>query len=41
MMFDFTPQNVFLVVFCVITFVAYLVNRAHCYSLTRNDHEAH
>ena len=38
---QFSPSNVFLVVFSLIVIVAYFVNRAHCYSLYRNDNEAH
>jgi hypothetical protein len=38
---NFTPQNVFLVVFCGVIFIAYLVNRAHTWDLSRNDNEVH
>ena len=38
---NFTPQEVFLVVFSAIIVVAYLVNRAHCYDLKRNKNQAH
>lgn len=41
MLEDFTPHNVFLVVFCAIIIIAYLVNRAHCYDLKRNNNKAH
>jgi hypothetical protein len=41
MLHNFTPQEVFLVVFSGVVIIAYLVNRAHCYNLKRNDHEAH
>ena len=41
MLHSFTPQEVFLVVFCGVIFVAYLVNRAHCYDMKRNRNQAH
>ncbi len=41
MLHYFTPQEVFLVVICSVIFIAYFVNRAHCYTLHRNDREAH
>lgn len=41
MLHNFTPQEVFLVVFSAIIVVAYLVNRAHCYDLKRNKNQAH
>jgi hypothetical protein len=40
-MYQFTPQDVFLVVFSGVVIIAYFVNRAHCYDLKRNNHEAH
>jgi hypothetical protein len=41
MLHEFTPQEVFLVVFSGVVIISYLVNRAHCYDLKRNNHEAH
>jgi hypothetical protein len=41
MLHEFTPQEVFLVVFSAVIVVTFLVNRAHCYDLKRNNHESH
>jgi hypothetical protein len=41
MLHEFSPQEVFLVVMSGVVIIAYLVNRAHCYDLKRNNHEAH
>ncbi len=41
MLHEFTPQEVFLVVFSVIVVVAYAVNRLHCVDLKRNKNELH
>lgn len=41
MLHEFTPQEVFLVVFSGIIVVAFLVNRAHCYDVKRNKNESH
>ncbi len=41
MLHNFTPQEVFLVVFSAVIVVAYLVNRAHAYDLNRNSNKLH
>jgi len=41
MLHEFTPQEVFLVVFSVIVIVAYAVNRLHGVDLKRNNHQLH
>lgn len=41
MLHNFTPQEVFLVVFGGIVLVAYMVNRMHGVNVVRNNHELH
>jgi hypothetical protein len=41
MLHNFTPQEVFLVAFSLIIFVAYAVNRMHGVDVKRNTNELH